>query len=475
LSSLKNLYTGHVLRLNKYQNGGAVKRKRTLKDMIDPYLPKKDEIVPYLEFLTGASAETKDYKPDALDAMLALPILGGGAKLGSKLIKKLFSPKSVKAGEQILREGSSKAIRATKLPEKFAQVGKRRVGVAQFTDDVGNIIRQPMYQSTGTSGHGGFRAGQWMPFVGKRGSHYHKGRYALGKGGEPVSHMVQQDKYGNVLGLSPRMKKYLPNADKFDWEARMTGPTGPDTGRMKQLSYDFKQLENKLGDLPTEEVDWNDLNKWLKREGVNVPGDNWIPKGYQQGGSVKPDATKVHNNIDNLMLQEKLDKFDQTGVMYSQPEDPRGVADALSKDFVEGLLPIGAGVKLFRGVPKWFRGKMVKEGSHISPKKIDWGYGDEFVLENPSKKGLWATKDRGHAKEFAKTPDKSGYILEYDVPKKFYDDAVTSWNDPKSPFFAIPDWFDLGIPKEYLKKVHKGYQHGGTVEPLSIRDYFKRV
>ena len=274
-----------------YQEGDLV-QKKTLKDMVEPYLPKKDDMLPYLEILTGASAKTEDYKPGALDAALAIPVVGGVGKGVFKGLRKFFKPnKVIDAGEQILKEGSSKAVRATKLPEKFAKVGNRTVGVAEFADDAGNTIRQPMYKSTGTSGHGGFRAGQWMPFLGRRGPHFHKGRFALGKGGKPVSHMAQQDKYGNIQGLSPRMKKYLSNADKFDWEVRMTGPTGPDTGRMKQLSYDIKQLENKIGDLPAEEVDWNNLNKWLTKEGVEIPGENWVPKGYQQGGMVSSNST----------------------------------------------------------------------------------------------------------------------------------------------------------------------------------------
>ena len=190
-------------------------------------------------------------------------------------------------------------------------------------------------------------------------------------------------------------------------------------------------------------------------------------KGYQQGGAIEPDATKVHNNIDNLMLQAKLDEFDRTGVLRTQPESPRGVADALSRDFVEGLLPIGAGVKLFRGVPRWFRGKMVKGGRHVSPEEQSKGL--EHItgaVKQPSKSGTWATDIKKEAEIYARSHGKgTGHVLEYDVPKKFYDDAITSWNDPKSPFFATPNWFDLGIPKEYLKKVHKGYQQGGTVEP----------
>jgi len=173
--------------------------------------------------------------------------------------------------------------------------------------------------------------------------------------------------------------------------------------------------------------------------------------------TTQPDET-AHTNMDKLIAEYGQSQQPQYSMReYQEPYD-------IAKEWGEGMLPIGAGIKLFRGVPRWFRGKMVKDGRHVSPKKIDWGYGDEFVVENPSKKGVWATKDRGHAKEFAKTPDESGYILEYDVPKKFYDDASTSWNDPKSPLFAVPDWFEGGIPKEYLKKVRKGYNLGGPVQ-----------
>jgi len=187
----------------------------------------------------------------------------------------------------------------------------------------------------------------------------------------------------------------------------------------------------------------------------------------------------AHSQMDRLLLENEMDKnklpqhtmkaLDYgTNIFGQQITEPFNISKSISEgDF----LPVGAGVKLFRGVPRWFRGKMVKDGRHVSPKKIDWGYGDEFVVENPSKKGVWATTDRSHAKEFAKTPEESGYILEYDVPKKFYDDALTSWNNPKSPFFAKPEWFDLGIPKEYLKKVSKGYQQGGSAERAPLLGY----
>ena len=114
--------------------------------------------------------------------------------------------------------------------------------------------------------------------------------------------------------------------------------------------------------------------------------------------------------------------------------------------------------KLYRGVEEWHRGKMVKGGRHLSPESYS------YDLPNPSKKGVWAAEDMEGAEVFANTfGDKSGYVLEYNVPSKFYDKASSKWSDPSSPLFGIPDWIEGGIPKEYLTKVHKGYQEGGQV------------
>ena len=121
--------------------------------------------------------------------------------------------------------------------------------------------------------------------------------------------------------------------------------------------------------------------------------------------------------------------------------------------------------KLYRGVEKWHRGKMVKGGRHVSPERYPHhSYRIPSTGPNPSKKGVWATDEMEIAEGFADTfGDKSGYVLEYAVPRKFYDKAATKWSDPSSPIFGIPDWIEGGIPKEYLKKVHKGYQEGGQV------------
>lgn len=209
-------------------------------------------------------------------------------------------------------------------------------------------------------------------------------------------------------------------------------------------------------------------------------------KGYQNGGTVEPISTNVHNRIDDLILKADLDKFDQTGVMRTQPENPRVTADALSRDFVEGLLPIGAGIKLFRGVPKWAKRQMVKGGSYKSPPNLQLermkkqmddylvnrtggapfvdpeGYYGEYLPSIIKGLGTWASKSKKEALSYANLGKKGErMLLEFDVPNKVFKENIKSANP-----FRRETWFEGGIPKEYLKKVHKGFQSGGVVQNL---------
>ena len=59
------------------------------------------------------------------------------------------------------------------------------------------------------------------------------------------------------------------------------------------------------------------------------------------------------------------DKLLWENEMNNQPQYSMGVPDEPFEIRPEDALPIGAGVKLFRGVPKWFRGQMVKEGKYV--------------------------------------------------------------------------------------------------------------
>ena len=51
--------------------------------------------------------------------------------------------------------------------------------------------------------------------------------------------------------------------------------------------------------------------------------------------------------------------------------------------------------------------------------------------------------------------DKEGLILEYEVPKSWYERHLSKWNDPNWEGAGSTGWFEGGIPKEWLTKVHK--------------------
>jgi len=101
-------------------------------------------------------------------------------------------------------------------------------------------------------------------------------------------------------------------------------------------------------------------------------------------------------------------------------------------------------VTLYRGIPEWFPGKMVKEGNFV-------GGGSR----NPNK--LYTTLYKRNAETYSRVhrlrrgiPDPSKTtILEFEVPSSY----IKKYGKRKSPSIQIT--FDKGIPKEFLKKVHK--------------------
>jgi len=115
--------------------------------------------------------------------------------------------------------------------------------------------------------------------------------------------------------------------------------------------------------------------------------------------------------------------------------------------------------KLYRGVTDWHRGKMVKEGAHVSPKDMDAGMG-VTTGTNPTETGIWATPDRDQAlsyieDDFLENPQ----LLEYEVPEEWFEEkAAKQFEDyGKGLLDYVPDsdWIEGGIPKQYFKKRHK--------------------
>ena len=179
--------------------------------------------------------------------------------------------------------------------------------------------------------------------------------------------------------------------------------------------------------------------------------------GYLQ--SAVADNT-AHSSIDKLMFENELSK---------QPQHSMSVQDEPLEMRPEDALPIGAGVKLFRGVPKWFRGQMVKGGKHMSPtQKRGWSPWDV-------KEGVWASTSKQYAEDMAETAGKKGMVLEFDVPNKWWEKASLPFRKDtirrmQGKTTAPPNFYRGGIPKEYLKKVHKGYQQGGQAHRDEIME-----
>jgi len=66
---------------------------KTLYDHWIKIAPTKKDMLPYLEYLTGARAQTKDYNPTAFDAALSIPVIGKVGRTSMSFLKKLVKMK----------------------------------------------------------------------------------------------------------------------------------------------------------------------------------------------------------------------------------------------------------------------------------------------------------------------------------------------------------------------------------------------
>ena len=198
--------------------------------------------------------------------------------------------------------------------------------------------------------------------------------------------------------------------------------------------------------------------------------------GYLQ--SAVADNT-AHSSIDRLLLEDEIN---------NQPQHSMSVQDEPLEMRPEDALPIGAGVKLFRGVPKWFRGQMINEGKYVggAPLKryhfdrlnentnywIKQGIQDKTYLKNlpyeENLRGLWTTTSRPEAISMG-----GKKILEFDVPRSIIKDKgiQTSFAYPTNKEIGDIFLFPKGLPKKYFKKFHKGYQQGGPAERPPLLGY----
>ena len=110
-------------------------------------------------------------------------------------------------------------------------------------------------------------------------------------------------------------------------------------------------------------------------------------------------------------------------------------------------------VTVYRGVDKWHPGKMVKEGKfvgggkYISKKTLgkDRWHG-AITSKNPD--ALWTSMHKGWVENWV-GKSRNKRILEFEVPWSYAEKhGVPGYNEDDITFA-------LGLPKEFLKKVHK--------------------
>ena len=125
-------------------------------------------------------------------------------------------------------------------------------------------------------------------------------------------------------------------------------------------------------------------------------------------------------------------------------------------------------ITLWRGVTNIDKHKIIKKGKYISPKNlfgkdpkkeaikygIDLSYASEQLKKmartiggQPTEVGVWATRKKKDALYYSGKLNKKGdRLLEFEVPKSWHDKYIHQ---------KEKNWFTDGIPREFLKKVHK--------------------
>ena len=98
-------------------------------------------------------------------------------------------------------------------------------------------------------------------------------------------------------------------------------------------------------------------------------------------------------------------------------------------------------VTFYRGSNKWHRKEMVKDGNFI-------GKGD--FVDSSIKESLWVTENKSTAEKFAKGND--GVLLEFEIPESYLNERFTTLGRTNNKITGI---FSKGLPKGFLKKVHK--------------------
>jgi len=98
-------------------------------------------------------------------------------------------------------------------------------------------------------------------------------------------------------------------------------------------------------------------------------------------------------------------------------------------------------ITFWRGSDKWHKGSMVKDGKFV---------GGGYHVDPKIKNSLWVTENKKYAADISMV--EGGVLLEFEVPKSFLKKEFTQLTRMNQVKTGI---FEKGLPKEFLKKVHK--------------------
>ena len=230
---------------NLYQE---TKKKRTLKDIVDPYLPRKKHIVPALEWMLPSAAGERGKKGSLFELAVSTPIIG----------KTLKAARAAKRSSPFIN-------RMLKVSEPGQPA--RDVVAVQMTKGNKTFI-QPFYKSSGTSVDPS-KKGIWFPFLGRTQS---KGRriYKDQPTGEPLGAFKGWYMKGYKFGAGSKDYRFTAYSPEFlnranDNIKRAMGPFG---NISKQISKLEKSGHYKHGGTATSP---QEINKWLEGYGHYRP------------------------------------------------------------------------------------------------------------------------------------------------------------------------------------------------------------
>ena len=177
-------------------------------------------------------------------------------------------------GGKGLLKGIKKSPKIKTLLNKVFK-GDRDVVLADLTDEMGNVFKQPFYKSSGKSGRSVLkrqageldeRAGEWLPFIGRTTK---QGRVmdSSGKIVGSTEKLAPKGWFikGTKTGPSTKGKPFWEHLGKSgtDLEKRL--------GSMGDISKELKRLEGTgyfKKDVSGKDIE--SMNKWLKGQGVSI-------------------------------------------------------------------------------------------------------------------------------------------------------------------------------------------------------------